>query len=87
MARLTPSVQLRRSTMRRVRAAHRSAPSAAMACSAALRREVSRVADGLWQVYFGPLALGGFDERLLRIEDRYGYIGRNPRRVLPMSSD
>jgi putative transposase len=37
--------------------------------------------DGLWAVHFGPLALGCFDERRLRIEDPAGYTSRNPRRV------
>ena len=37
--------------------------------------------DGLWSVAFGPLALGRFDERQLRIEDANGYRSRNPRRV------
>jgi putative transposase len=39
------------------------------------------VDDGLWTVFFGPLTLGRFDERRLRIEDRAGYTSRNPRRV------
>ena len=37
--------------------------------------------DGLWSVTFGPLVLGRFDERQLRIEDANGYRSRNPRRV------
>ena len=46
------------------------------------------VADGAWQVYFGPLRIGRFEERLLRIVDQHdGTTSRNPRRVLPMSSD
>jgi hypothetical protein len=46
------------------------------------------VADGLWQVYFGPLRIGRFEERLLRIVDQHdGTTSRNPRRVLPMSLD
>lgn len=46
------------------------------------------VAAGLWQVYFGPLRIGRFHERLLRIVDQHaGTTSRNPRRVLPMSSD
>lgn len=45
------------------------------------------IADGQWPVYFGPLQLGRFNERTLRIEDQYGNTSRNPRRVLPMSSD
>jgi hypothetical protein len=28
------------------------------------------IADGVWQVYFGPLKLGRFEERLLRIVDQ-----------------
>ena len=46
------------------------------------------VADGVWQVYFGPLRIGRFEERLLRIVDQHdGTTSRNPRRVLPMSLD
>lgn len=45
------------------------------------------IAVGRWQVYFGTLQLGRFDERTMRIEDQYGYTSRNPRRVRPMSSD
>jgi transposase InsO family protein len=37
--------------------------------------------DGIWTVTFGPLALGRFDERTLRIEDANGYRSRNPRHV------
>jgi hypothetical protein len=44
--------------------------------------------DGEWDVYFGPLRLGRFHERTLRIEDA---LGRQHRRrygkVLPMSLD
>lgn len=48
----------------------------------------AEVADGLWQVYFGPLRVGHFEERLLRIVDQHdGTTSRNPRRVLPMSPD
>jgi len=46
------------------------------------------VADGLWQVYFGPLRIGRFHEPLLKIVDQHdGTTSRNPRRVLPMSLD
>ena len=46
------------------------------------------VADGVWQVYFGPLRIGRFEERQLRIVDQHdGTTSRNPRRVLPMSLD
>ena len=37
--------------------------------------------DGIWSVVFGPLVLGRFDERQLRITDANGYRSRNPRRV------
>jgi putative transposase len=46
--------------------------------------------DGLWDVHFGPLVLGHFHERLLRIEDANGKLARNRNRpvpVLPMSLD
>jgi hypothetical protein len=44
------------------------------------------VDNDLWDVYFGPLRLGRFNERTLRIED---HLGRTQRRVkvLPMSPD
>jgi transposase InsO family protein len=46
------------------------------------------VADGAWQVYFGPVRLGRFEEPSLRIIDANdGTSSRNPRRTLPMSSD
>jgi putative transposase len=34
------------------------------------------VADGLWNVYFGPVRLGRFHERLLKIEDSLGKLKR-----------
>ena len=37
--------------------------------------------DGIWTVTFGPMVLGRFDERTLRIEDANGYRSRNPRHV------
>ncbi|MFL5577905.1 MAG: IS481 family transposase [Gemmatimonadaceae bacterium] len=48
------------------------------------------IGDGLWVVRFGPVPLGRFHERLLRIEDAHGDLARTRRRaapVLPMSSD
>jgi len=33
--------------------------------------------DGIWNVYFGPLKLGRFDERNLRIEDELGRLKRH----------
>ncbi|HEY0779517.1 MAG TPA: IS481 family transposase [Gemmatirosa sp.] len=36
---------------------------------------------GVWNVAFGPLVLGRFDERTLRITDVNGYKSRNPRQV------
>jgi len=32
--------------------------------------------DGLWNVYFGPMKLGRFHERKMRIEDEYGKLKR-----------
>jgi transposase InsO family protein len=32
--------------------------------------------NGIWNVYFGPLKLGRFDERHMRIEDQYGRLKR-----------
>ena len=37
--------------------------------------------DGVSSVAFGPLVLGRFDERTLRITDANGYTSRNPQRV------
>ena len=48
------------------------------------------VGDGLWEVRFGPVRLGRFHERLLRIADDAGDLARTRRRTapaLPMSSD
>jgi len=36
---------------------------------------------GIWNVAFGPLVLGRFDERTLRITDVNGYRSRNPRQM------
>lgn len=33
--------------------------------------------DGVWNVYFGPLKIGRFDERLMRIENQYGQPKRH----------
>ena len=37
---------------------------------------LEEIADGIWSVYFGPLRLGRFHERLMRIEDEYGSLYR-----------
>ena len=37
---------------------------------------LEEIDDGIWNVYFGPLKLGRFHERLMRIEDEYGRIKR-----------
>jgi putative transposase len=37
---------------------------------------LEEIDDGVWNVYFGPLKLGRFHERLMRIEDEYGRIKR-----------
>lgn len=47
---------------------------------------LEEVGDGLWDLYFGPLRLGWFDERNYRLIDAMGKSGRN-NRVSPMSSD
>ena len=46
---------------------------------------LEEVDDGEWDLYFGPLKLGRFHERLLRVEDVLGRLRR--RRLLPMSPD
>lgn len=37
---------------------------------------LEEIEDGIWNVYFGPLKIGRFHERLMRIEDEYGRIKR-----------
>jgi transposase InsO family protein len=37
---------------------------------------LEEIDDGLWTVYFGPLRLGRFHERQMRIEDEYGRLHR-----------
>ena len=46
---------------------------------------LEEVDDGEWDLYFGPLKLGRFHERLFRVEDALGRLRR--RRPLPMSLD
>jgi transposase InsO family protein len=46
---------------------------------------LDEVDDGEWDLYVGPLKLGRFHERLLRVEDALGRLRR--RRLLPMSPD
>ena len=43
--------------------------------------------EALWQVSFGPIALGRFHEALLRIEDQYGDLARTRRRAAPTSEE
>ena len=38
---------------------------------------LEEIDNGVWTVYFGPLKLGRFDERLMRIEDQYGSLKRH----------
>ena len=38
---------------------------------------LEEIADGIWNVYFGPLRLGRLYERHLRIEDAYGRLSRH----------
>ena len=35
---------------------------------------LEEIDNGIWNVYFGPLKLGRFHERLMRIEDEYGRL-------------
>ena len=37
---------------------------------------LEEIDDGIWNVYFGPLKLGRFDERHMCIEDQYGRLKR-----------
>lgn len=37
---------------------------------------LEEIADGIWNVYFGPLRLGRLNERHMRIEDAYGKLYR-----------
>jgi putative transposase len=37
---------------------------------------LEEIADGIWNVYFGPLRLGCLSERHVRIEDEYGRLYR-----------
>lgn len=37
---------------------------------------LEEIADGIWNVYFGPLKLGRLNERHMRIEDDYGRLAR-----------
>ncbi len=46
---------------------------------------LEEIDDGIWTVYFGPLTLGRFHERHMRIEDAYGRLTRH--KVSPMSPD
>jgi putative transposase len=38
---------------------------------------LEEIADGIWNVYFGPLRLGRLHERRMRIEDAYGRLYRH----------
>jgi hypothetical protein len=38
---------------------------------------LEEIADGIWNVYFGPLRLGRLHERHMRIEDAYGRLSRH----------
>jgi len=37
---------------------------------------LEEIADGIWNVYFGPLRLSRLNERHMRIEDEYGRLYR-----------
>jgi putative transposase len=38
---------------------------------------LEEIDDSIWNVYFGPLKLGRFHERHMRIEDAYGRLTRH----------
>jgi putative transposase len=38
---------------------------------------LEEIDNGVWTVYFGPLKLGRFGERLMRIEDQFGSLKRH----------
>jgi putative transposase len=38
---------------------------------------LEEIDNGIWTVYFGPLKLGRFDERRMRIENQYGLFKRH----------
>jgi putative transposase len=38
---------------------------------------LEEIADGIWNVFFGPLRLGRLSERHMRIEDKYGRLYRH----------
>ena len=49
---------------------------------------LEEIADGIWNLYFGPLRLGRLSERHMRIEDEYGRLYRRnpcPRTLLLLS--
>jgi hypothetical protein len=55
---------------------------------AELEVALEEIDDGLWNVYFGPVWLGGFHEAVGTIIDRLGRTARGPqgqRKVLPIS--
>ncbi len=40
---------------------------------------LEEVDNGIWDVYYGPIWLGRLNERIMKIEDRYGRFERQPR--------
>jgi hypothetical protein len=40
-------------------------------------RRQEEIDDGIWNVYFGPMKLGRFNERNMRIEDQFGRLKRH----------
>jgi transposase InsO family protein len=45
------------------------------------------IEDGIWNVYFGPIWLGRFHERIMRVIGLDNTVTRNKKEVLPMSLD
>ena len=41
---------------------------------------LEEIDNGVWEVYFGPIWLGRLDEKVMKIQDRYGKLERHARR-------
>jgi putative transposase len=42
---------------------------------------LEEIDNGIWEVYFGPIWLGRLDEKVMKIEDRYGKLERHTRKL------
>jgi putative transposase len=41
---------------------------------------LEEIDNGIWEVYFGPIWLGRLDEKVMKIEDKYGRFERQIRK-------